>query len=174
MQYKRFEDLPVWKAAIEFAVRVCALTARDEFRGRGGLRDQLERAAVSISNNVAEGFERGTTQELLTFIYISRGSSGEARSMLCLLELLPPFAKLRPEVLELKSRAVSISRQLGAWADSLQNSKIKGQRYVTDKTRRASQASREREEFLEELQRMQEERIAKTQGGGSDDERPNA
>jgi len=171
VKYKRFEDLPVWKAAIEFAVKVYALTARDEFRGHGGLRDQIERAAVSISNNVAEGFERGTTQELLTFIYISRGSSGEARSMLCLLEVLPPFLKLRSEVLELKSRG--ISRQLGAWADSLQNSKIKGQRYMTDKTRRASQASREREEFLEELQRMQEERIAKMQGGGSEDERAN-
>src|SRR5437867_13024844 len=166
MRYKRFEDLPVWKSAIEFAVSVYALTARDEFRGRAGLRDQLERAAVSSSDNVAEGFERGTTQELLTFIYLSRGSSGEARSMLCLLELLPPFARLRTEVLELKSRAVSISRQLGAWADSLQNSKIKGQRYMTDKTRRASQAASERAEFLEELQRMQEERIAKMQGGG--------
>ena len=93
--------------------------------------------------------------------------------MLCLLEVLPPFLKLRSEVLELKSRGISISRQLGAWADSLQNSKIKGQRYMTDKTRRASQASREREEFLEELQRMQEERIAKMQGGGSEDERAN-
>jgi four helix bundle protein len=67
--------LPVWKAAIEFAVRVYALTAREEFKGHGSLRDQLERAAVSISNNISEGFERGTTQELLTFIYIARGSA---------------------------------------------------------------------------------------------------
>ena len=173
MKYKRFEDLPVWKAAIEFAVRVYALTARDEFRGHGGLRDQLERAAVSISNNVAEGFERGTTQELLTFIYISRGSSGEARSMLWLLQLLPPFAKLRSEVVDLNSLAVSISRQLGAWADSLQNSEIKGQRYLTDRARRVSEANRNREEFLEELRRMQEERIAKMQDRGSEDERDN-
>ncbi|MFY9573111.1 MAG: four helix bundle protein, partial [Blastocatellia bacterium] len=80
MKYKRFEDLPVWKTAIEFAVRVYALTPKEEFKGHGSLRDQLERAAVSISNNISEGFERGTTQELLTFIYIARGSSGEARS----------------------------------------------------------------------------------------------
>jgi len=163
MKYKRFEDLPVWNAAIEFAVGVYALTARDEFKGRGSLRDQLERAAVSISNNVAEGFERGTTQELLTFIYIARGSSGEARSMLRLFELLPHFANLRSEILHLKSRAVSIARQLGAWAGSLQNSEIRGQRYLTDKARRASQALREREEFLEELRRTQDDRIAKMQ-----------
>jgi four helix bundle protein len=48
MTYERFEDLPVWKAAIEFAVKVYELTARGQFKGHGGLRDQLERAAVSI------------------------------------------------------------------------------------------------------------------------------
>lgn len=163
MTYERFEYLPVWKAAIEFAVKVYELTARGQFKGHGGLRDQLERAAVSISNNIAEGFERGTTQELLTFIYIARGSCGESRSVLCLLELLPPFRDLKSEISNLKSRSVSISRQLGGWANSLQNSEIKGQRYLTDNTRRASQAAREREESLEELRRMQEERIAKLQ-----------
>jgi hypothetical protein len=126
---------------------------------------------VSISNNIAEGFERGTTQELLTFIYIARGSAGEARSMLCLLEVLPPFANLKSEILDLKSRGVSISRQLGAWAASLQNSEIKGQRYLTDKTRRASQTARKREEFLEELRRMQDERIAKLQDPDSIDDK---
>jgi len=163
LKYKRFEDLPVWKAAIEFAVRVYELTAKQEFKGHGSLRDQIERAAVSISNNIAEGFERGTTQELLTFIYISRGSAGEARSMLCLLDLLPNFANLKSEISNLRSLAVSISRQLGAWANSLQSSEIKGQRYVTQKTRQASQAARQREEFLEELRRMQEDRIDKMQ-----------
>jgi len=163
MKYERFEDLPVWKAAMEFAVKVFELTGREQFKGRGGLRDQLERAAVSISNNIAEGFERGTTQELLTFIYIARGSTAESRSELCLLELLPPSRDLKSEISNLKSRSLSISRQLGGWANQLQNSEIKGQRYLTDSTRRASQAAREREEFLEELRRMQEERIAKLQ-----------
>lgn len=168
MKYERFEDLPVWKAAIEFAVKVYELTAREQFQGHGGLRDQLERAAVSISNNIAEGFERGTTQELLTFIYIARGSRGETRSELCLLELLPPFRDLKSEISNLKSRAESISRQLRGWANSLQNSEIKGQRYLTDNTRRVAQAGREREEFLEELTRMQNERIEKLQESRSD------
>jgi four helix bundle protein len=76
MKYQSFEDLPVWKDAIELAVRVFELTAKSCFRGHAGTRNQLENATVSISNNIAEGFERGTTQELLTFIYISRGSAG--------------------------------------------------------------------------------------------------
>lgn len=91
MKYSRFEELPVWQDAIELAVRVFALTARPCFRNHSGTRNQLENAVVSISNNIAEGFERGTTQETLTFLYIARGSTGEVRSMLCFLERAPGF-----------------------------------------------------------------------------------
>ena len=117
-------------------------------------RDQIERAAVSVSNNIAEGFERGTNQELLTFLYIARGSAGEVRSMLCLLERIPAFRDLESEILNLKSRAESISKQLGAWTRSLQDSGMKGQRYVTEKTRHAAQPRREREAFLEKLDQI--------------------
>ena len=68
MKYKRFEDLPVWQAAIELARRTYAFTSHDAFRRHAGLRDQLERATLSISNNIAEGFERGSTNELLAFL----------------------------------------------------------------------------------------------------------
>jgi len=154
MKYERFEQLPVWQAAIELARRVYALAGKREFRGQRSLRDQIERAAVSVSNNVAEGFERGTTQELLTFLYIARGSAGEVRSMLCLLETLPEFENLKFEISDLKSRAESVSRQLRGWADSLQNSKIAGQRYLTEKTRRTEKFRKEREQFFEELDQI--------------------
>ena len=151
MKYHRFEEFPVWKAAIELAVGVFALTARPEFKVYASMRNQMERAAVSISNNISEGFERGTTPELLTFIYISRGSTGETRSMLCLLERLPRIPDLKSEISNLKSKAENISRQLRAWADSLQNSDIRGTRYLTDKSRRLEQQKRERDDFLKEL-----------------------
>lgn len=154
MKYKSFEELPVWRDAIELAVRVFDLTESGSSRGHSGTRNQLENAAVSIANNIAEGFERGTTQELLTFLYISRGSAGEVRSMLHLLDRLPEFKDFKFEILDLKSRSISVSRQLRAWADSLQNSDIRGQRYLTDKSRRISKESQEREEFLEELRRV--------------------
>jgi four helix bundle protein len=157
MTYERFEDLPVWKASIEFAMRIYGLTEGPAFKGRFSLRDQVERAAVSMSNNIAEGFERGTTQELLTFLYIARGSAGEVRSMLCLLERLPAFSDLKSEISDLKSTAEGISRQLRAWADSLQNSEIKGQRYLTAKTRDGEKAARERKEFLEHLRQIREQ-----------------
>ena len=151
MKYERFEQLPVWQAAIELAKRIYGLTRQREFRGHGSLRDQIERAVVSISNNIAEGFERGTTQELLTFLYIARGSAGEVRSMLCLMEALRGLEDLKSEISDLKSRAEGVSRQLRGWADSLQNSKITGQRYLNEKARRAGKSRREREEFLEKL-----------------------
>ncbi len=157
MKYDRFEQLPVWQASIDLAVRIYSLTARPIFKGHGSLRDQIERAAVSISNNIAEGFERGTTQELLTFLYIARGSAGEVRSMLCLLERIPGFADLRSEISNLKSLAEGISRQLRGWADSLQNSPIKGQRYLTEKSRQADRASRDRQEFLGRLRLIREQ-----------------
>jgi hypothetical protein len=58
MKYSRFEDLPVWQAAIDLARRTYEFTAQEAFRRHAGLRDQLERAALSVSNNIAEGFER--------------------------------------------------------------------------------------------------------------------
>ena len=58
------------------------MTEANERRLSFSLRDQLERAALSVSKNIAEGFERGTTNELLCFIYIARGSAGEVRSIL--------------------------------------------------------------------------------------------
>jgi len=160
MKYTRFEDLPVWQDAIELAVRVFALTCRPVFRGHYDLKDQLERSAVSFSNNIAEGFERGTTNETVTFIYISRGSSGEIRSMTHLLDRLPRFQDLKSEILDLRTRAERISRQLRAWADSLQNSNIRGQRYLTDKSRRLEKQAREREEFLKELEQIRNRRLS--------------
>ncbi len=145
MKYERFEQLPVWQAAIELAVLTYSLTSRPIFRRNHSLRDQIERAAVSVSNNIAEGFERGTTQELLTFLYYARGSAGEVRSMLCLLESLPAFGELQSETSPLKIKAESISRQLRAWADSMQNSNIKGQRYLTEKSQQAGKNVQERE-----------------------------
>jgi four helix bundle protein len=154
MKYERFEQLPVWQAAIDLAAAVYAMTEKPLFRRRYSLRDQIERAAVSVSNNIAEGFERGTKQELLTFLYIARGSAGEVRSMLCLLEKIPVFNELESGILNLKSSVESISKQLGAWVRTLRDSDLKGERYVSEKTRRTDTARRDREEFLKELERI--------------------
>jgi len=168
MGYKRFEELPVWQASLELALATYAVTTQPAFRRQRSLRDQLERAALSVSNNIAEGFERGTNQELLTFLYIARGSAGETRSMLCLLERMPAFSDLESEILNLKSNAESTSRQLGAWIRTLRDSDMKGQRYVTEKTRRATQDRQERKEFLKKLEQIRKAGSPESGGPGRD------
>src|SRR5215831_12570662 len=151
MKYQKFEVLPVWQTAIELGREVYTLTDDPAFKSRHSLRDQIERAAVSISNNIAEGFERGTNQELLSFLYIARGSAGEVLSMLFLLGGMKPFRSLDSEFRNLKTSTETVCKQLGGWIRSLKDSELKGQRYVTDRTRKQAERTRQREEFLKEL-----------------------
>lgn len=125
----------MWQSATDLFLRIESISSHVGFRRKGDLLDQLLRAALSIPNNTAEGFESGTTQQLLTFLYHARGSAGEVRSMLNIMDRLPSFSDLRSEISNLRSLAESISRQLRAWADSLQNSEMKGTRYLNDGVR---------------------------------------
>lgn len=147
MTYERFEDLPVWQEATRLAQSVYRLTEDTAFQKQFSLRDQLERAAVSVSNNIAEGFERGTTSELLAFLYIARGSAGEVRSMLCLIEGIGRFDHLKSQLSDLKSSAESCSRQLRAWAACLQESPIEGQRHLTQASKQRSEQQKRADAF---------------------------
>lgn len=151
--YKCFEELPVWRAAIDLGLRIFHLTDERAFNQQGDLRSQLRRAALSISNNIAEGFERGTTNELLSFLYISRGSAGEVRSMLIFAERLDRITRA-PNAPDLKSTTESCSRQIRAWADSLQNSDIRGPRHLNDRVREQLERRRSREDFFRRLETL--------------------
>jgi len=154
MKYRQFEDLPVWQDGAELARSMFEFTTLDQFRRHPGLRDQLERAALSVSNNIAEGFERGTTNELLAFLYISRGSAGEVRSMLRILESWKTFADCKSQISNLRLSCEKISKQLYGWIEQLKASDIRGQRHFDDKKRAAYTNRKERDEFLEELSRI--------------------
>jgi four helix bundle protein len=85
MERKRietFEDLIVWQKGIELVKYVYLLTASGKLSRDFGLRDQIQRAAVSIPTNIAEGFERASRKEYLLFLNIAKGSAGEVRSLL--------------------------------------------------------------------------------------------
>jgi four helix bundle protein len=165
MKYERFEQLPVWQAAMTLAEKVYALTDRRSFDRVRELRDQFRRAALSVSNNIAEGFERGTTAELLSFLYTARGSAGEVRSMLLFCDRLPglqsEISDLKSQISDLKSLAESCSRQIRAWADQLQNSDIQGQRRLTERSRQAWQADRRADAFFRKLQDIRDAAASK-------------
>ena len=158
MTYQRFEDLPCWQKAAELYELTEDLLDDERFQASRGFRDQLDRAALSVSNNIAEGFERGTTNELLAFLYIARGSAGEVRSMLVLRERRAKKrnwrADLRSQISNLKSIAESCSRQIRAWADSLQNSDIQGPRHLNERSRREYEQKQRATEFNKKLLRF--------------------
>lgn len=153
MTYQRFEDLPVWQEAARLYERVEDLVSLPGFSSTYGFRDQLDRASLSISNNIAEGFERGSTSELLAFIYIARGSAGEVRSMLSVKRRRVRDEAVKRLMGELLAGAESCSRQLRGWADALQSSDIKGQRHLNDKTRAEDERKRRAENFEKVLLR---------------------
>lgn len=131
MTYQRFEDLPVWQAAVRLARRVFELTEHPAFRAQGDLANQLQRAALSVSNNIAEGFERMSVGELLQFLYYAKGSAGEARSMLHVMRGMARFKPLQAEVDALLEQTDSIARQLGAWAASQRDGAFTGRRQLS-------------------------------------------
>lgn len=82
MQIKNFEDLEIWQAARRLAQEIYTCSRSPKFSKDFALRDQMQRAAVSVMSNIAEGFERGGNQEFVQFLYIAKGSCGEVRSQL--------------------------------------------------------------------------------------------
>ncbi|MDA3872899.1 MAG: four helix bundle protein [Kiritimatiellae bacterium] len=81
-----FEDLDAWKQARKLVSDVYKLTRQDPLSKDFGLRDQLQRAAVSVMTNIAEGFERSTAPDKLHFYNMARASNGEVRSLLYVIE----------------------------------------------------------------------------------------
>ncbi|HEX9252334.1 MAG TPA: four helix bundle protein [Ignavibacteriaceae bacterium] len=82
MKVISFEDLQVWKDSRILVKSIYQLTANGKFNKDFGLREQIQRASVSIMNNIAEGFERNNNKEYIKFLGYSKGSAGEVRSML--------------------------------------------------------------------------------------------
>jgi four helix bundle protein len=140
-KYAKFEDLPVWQEAARLYNRVLDLLEEPGVPLTPGFRNQLDRAALPVSNNIAEGFERVTTSELLAFLAIARGSGGEVRSMMAVVKDRP---KLRPHLAhlrEIRVLAESCARQLTAWTGSLEASPVQGKRHLSGPVREQREAA---------------------------------
>src|SRR5256885_14651427 len=79
---ERFEDIVAWQKARVLTKNIYAAARAGQFVRDFGLKDQIQRAAVSIMSNIAEGFERGGNQEFIQYLATSKGSCGEVRSQL--------------------------------------------------------------------------------------------
>lgn len=91
---KSFEDLEVWQLAVDLAIKIYKLTAAFPKNERYGVIDQLRRAVISISANIAEGFGRFHFKDSIRFLYTARGSLLEVHSHLLVankLNLIPKY-----------------------------------------------------------------------------------
>lgn len=114
MTIERFEDIVAWQKAKELTLFIYkAFTDSKDF----GFRDQIQRAAVSIMNNIAEGFERRGDKEFKHFLFIAKGSCGEVRSMLYLALSLGYINKEQYE--KYYNLSIEISRLLSGFTKTL-------------------------------------------------------
>ncbi len=82
MKIEKFEDLEIWREAINIVEEVYNLTREKKFNQDFSLRDQLRKSAISIVSNISEGFERNLNSEFKRFLLIAKGSAGELRAQL--------------------------------------------------------------------------------------------
>jgi len=79
MKIEKFEDIISWKKSQDLGVVIYRLFSKNK---DFGFKNQIERAVISIGNNIAEGYERKSNKEFKQFLFIAKGSCGEVRSML--------------------------------------------------------------------------------------------
>ncbi len=83
-RFNKFEEIDVWQKARGHCQKIYQTTARSNFGKDRSLSEQIQKAVVSISSNIAEGFERNSRKEFIRFLLFAKGSAGEVRSQLYL------------------------------------------------------------------------------------------
>ena len=126
---KRFEDVEAWKQGRELTRRIYQITSQSKFTRDYALRDQIRRAAISITSNIAEGFDRGGNREFVQFLAIARGSVSELKSQLY--TALDAGYVDQKEFAELYQLAHSVVLLIGGFIKYLQQSELSGQKFKT-------------------------------------------
>lgn len=114
---ERFEDLEVWQKAIDIAVDIYRLSESGKLSKDYDSKSQIRRAANSISNNIAEGFEYNNNSEFVRFLKYAKGSAGEVRNQLHLLKKIgyidePIFDSMYNKIIELSQQIANFIKYL--------------------------------------------------------------
>ena len=146
-KYQHFEELPVWQEAKRLYNAVLDLLEEPNVPLTPGFRNQLDRAALSVSNNIAEGSERSTTNELQAFIAIARGSSGEVRSMMAVVHDRPKLKRCIAALQNIRALAESCARQLTGWSGAIDQLPFKGPRHLPERERASREIAQKSRNF---------------------------
>lgn len=122
-----FEDLKVWKAAREVTNLIYEATEGNSFSRNFALRDQIRRSTISVVSNIAEGFERNGNKEFINFLFIAKGSCGEARAQMYLALDRQYVTGFEFDLIQTKLK--EISRMLYGLIRYLKDSDKKGPKY---------------------------------------------
>lgn len=121
--YHRFEDVPIWRLAADLYDRIDDFNAQAPSRLQPAFRAELDRAALAVSNRIAEGYERGSHGDLLAALRLARCSAAEVRSMLIVATCRPYLADRKVQLSDLMNLVESCCRQLHSLSESLQRSR---------------------------------------------------
>ena len=120
---RKFEDIEVWQLARILVKGIFTLTTSESVRKNYCIVDQIQRAALSVMNNVSEGFERQSNKEFVYFLKIAKGSVGEVRSMLYVLLDLNFIDDSQFQAYH--NQSLAISKSLSGFISYLKNNTIK-------------------------------------------------
>ena len=115
---KTFEELNIWKISKDLCLKVYSLDNL-KYSKDFGFRDQLQRASLSVMSNIAEGFERSGNKEFIKFLYYSKGSIGEVRSLLTVALELKYIDKDNFDIMH--STCINLSKQIANFIKYLRN-----------------------------------------------------
>jgi four helix bundle protein len=127
MAVKQFEDLEVWQEARRLTQTIYRVTRVEKFSKDFSLRDQIQRAAVSVMSNIAKGFERGGNQEFIQFLYVAKASCGEVRSQIYV--ALDQGYIVKPDSDESIIAFRRLSGMIGNLINYLRRSRMKGAKF---------------------------------------------
>ena len=119
MSFTDFKKLTVWQKSKSLAVEIYKLTNKSKLAKDYGLREQMQRAAVSIPSNIAEGNDRESEKELIRYLHISKGSLSELRTQL---EIAKEIDYIDEAIYsEMSTKCLEVSKMLGGLIKTLKN-----------------------------------------------------
>ena len=124
---ERFEDIEAWKKGRELRQAIYKLSRTGEFARDFGLRDQIRRAAQSVTSNIAEGFERNGNREFIQFLSDAKGSCGEVRDQLY--TALDENYMTQKQFDDLQNLSLETSRLISGFMKYLQQSELRGAKF---------------------------------------------
>ena len=124
---EKVEDLISWQKSKDLTIEIYKITKNNTFSKDFGLCNQIQRSAVSIPSNIAEGFGRGGNKEFLQFLSIAKGSLYELKTQLIIAFEIGYINDV--EYSKLKNDSEEISKLITGFMNYLKQSELKGIKY---------------------------------------------